>query len=61
MTWSLSSSLSLLLFVYSSANCYKRVMDETQAMQQKIEQQLGLNPDDKEVVVLYDGERDKVF
>ena len=46
---------------YSSANCYKRVMDETQAMQQKIEQQLGLNPDDKEVVVLYDGERDKVF
>lgn len=57
MTW----SLSLLLFFHSSANCYKRVMDETKTMQQKIEQQLGLNPDDKEVVVLYDGETDKVF
>lgn len=61
MTWSLSSSLLLLLFVYSSANCYKRVMDETRAMQERIEQQLGLDPDDKEVVVLYDSERDKVF
>ncbi|XP_055321630.1 39S ribosomal protein L32, mitochondrial [Sitodiplosis mosellana] len=40
-------------------NCYKRVMDETQQMQQIIEEKLGLNPDDKEVVVLYDGERDK--
>lgn len=36
-------------------------MDETQQMQKKIEEKLGLAPDEKEVVVLYDGERDKVF
>lgn len=43
------------------ANCYKRVMDETQEMQKKIEEKLGLNPVEKEVVVLYDGETDKVL
>lgn len=50
-----------LCFLYIPANCYKRVMDETQQMQKKIEEQIGLNPDEKEVVVLYDGERDKVY
>lgn len=34
-------------------------MEETKQMQEKIEQKIGLSPDDKEVVVLYDGERDK--
>lgn len=35
-------------------------MDETQQMQDKIANDLGLNPVDSEVVVLYDGEKDKV-
>lgn len=29
-------------------------------MQSKIEEKIGLNPADKEVVVLYDGEKDKM-
>lgn len=48
----------LLLF---TANCYKRVMEETKLMNEKIHDKLGLNPEDKEVVVLYDGEKDKVI
>lgn len=36
-------------------------MEETKEMQKKIEEKLGLNPVEKEVVVLYDGERDKVM
>lgn len=44
-----------------AAHCYKRVMDETKEMQDKITEKLGLKPDDQSVVVLYDGERDKVF
>lgn len=41
-----------------SANCYKRIREETKLMQQQIETELGLNPVDKDVVVLYDGEKD---
>lgn len=48
-------------FVFSTANCYNRVMQETKVMNDKIHDKLGLNPDDKEVVVLYDGEKDKVI
>lgn len=47
-------------YYFRLANCYKRVMDETKQMQEKITNQLGLDPVEKEVVVLYDGERDKV-
>lgn len=36
-------------------------MEETKEMQKKIVEKLALNPVEKEVVVLYDGERDKVF
>lgn len=36
-------------------------MSETKEMQDRIEEKIGLNPDDKSVVVLYDGERDKVI
>lgn len=36
-------------------------MNETKEMQTKIAEKLGLNPVESEVVVLYDGERDKVF
>lgn len=32
-------------------------MDETKMMQAKIEEKLGLNPVDKSVVVLYEGEK----
>lgn len=35
-------------------------MSETREMQKKIADKLGLNPVESEVVVLYDGERDKV-
>ncbi|XP_026482066.1 39S ribosomal protein L32, mitochondrial-like [Ctenocephalides felis] len=38
-------------------HCYDKVKIETQEMQDKIVNDLGLNPDDKEVVVLYDGEK----
>lgn len=36
-------------------------MSETREMQKKIAEKLGLNPVESEVVVLYDGERDKVI
>lgn len=36
-------------------------MEETKLMNDQIHDKLGLNPDDKEVVVLYDGEKDKVI
>lgn len=49
------------ILCYFAAHCYKRVMDETKQMQEKIIDKLGLSPDDKSVVVLYDGERDKVY
>uniref|UniRef100_A0AAG5DTR1 Large ribosomal subunit protein bL32m n=1 Tax=Anopheles atroparvus TaxID=41427 RepID=A0AAG5DTR1_ANOAO len=39
--------------------CYKKVRTETELMQEKIQQELGLDPVDKEVVVLYDREKDE--
>lgn len=39
------------------ATCYKKVIDETKAMQDAIQNELGLEPVEKEVVVLYDGEK----
>lgn len=41
------------------AGCYKKVKAETEAMQEAIQKELQLDPVDKEVVVLYDGERDR--
>lgn len=41
------------------ANCYKKVKEETEAMQEAIQAELKLDPVDKEVVVLYDGEKGK--
>ncbi|XP_058834867.1 large ribosomal subunit protein bL32m [Topomyia yanbarensis] len=38
--------------------CYKKIRQETELIQEKIQTQLGLDPVDKEVVVLYDRERD---
>ncbi|KAI4460031.1 39s ribosomal protein l32 mitochondrial [Holotrichia oblita] len=40
-------------------SCYKRVIDETKAMQDKIQEELKLSPVENEVVVLYDGEKDE--
>ncbi|CAH1710966.1 39S ribosomal protein L32, mitochondrial [Aphis gossypii] len=40
-------------------NCYKRVKDETTELQEVIEKELGLEPIEQEVVVLYKGERTK--
>lgn len=34
-------------------------MDETKAMQDKIQENLGLEPVEKEVVVIYNGEKDE--
>lgn len=38
-------------------HCYNKVREETKQMQEQIQQQLGLNPVEQDVVVLYDGER----
>uniref|UniRef100_A0A0K8TSF4 Large ribosomal subunit protein bL32m n=1 Tax=Tabanus bromius TaxID=304241 RepID=A0A0K8TSF4_TABBR len=40
-------------------HCYEEVRKETELMQEKIQEELGLNPVDKEVIVLYDGEKDQ--
>ncbi|CAH1118967.1 unnamed protein product [Phaedon cochleariae] len=37
--------------------CYKRVIEETKAMQEAIQSELKLEPVEKEVVVLYEGEK----
>lgn len=47
-------------YYFPTANCYKKVIEETKLMQEKIKNSLGLEPVDKEVVILYDGERNKV-
>ncbi|GJQ82017.1 mRpL32 [Trypoxylus dichotomus] len=40
-------------------SCYKQVIEETKAMQDKIQEELQLNPVENEVVILYDGEKDE--
>ncbi|CAK1598900.1 unnamed protein product [Parnassius mnemosyne] len=37
-------------------NCYNRVESETKEIQAKIQEKLGLNPIEKDVIVLYEGE-----
>lgn len=37
--------------------CYKRIMNETKEMRQAIKEKLGLQPIEKEVVVLYENEK----
>lgn len=39
------------------AHCYDKVRKETESIKDKIMAELQLKPDDKEVVVLYDGEK----
>ncbi|XP_055698434.1 39S ribosomal protein L32, mitochondrial [Phlebotomus papatasi] len=38
-------------------HCYSRVKAETEAMQEEIQKELGLQPIDKDVIVLYEGEK----
>ncbi|XP_075145310.1 mitochondrial ribosomal protein L32 [Haematobia irritans] len=38
-------------------HCYNKVREETKEMQDKIQEKLGLNPVEQDVVVLYEGER----
>uniref|UniRef100_A0A1A9WRP8 Large ribosomal subunit protein bL32m n=1 Tax=Glossina brevipalpis TaxID=37001 RepID=A0A1A9WRP8_9MUSC len=38
-------------------NCYNRAREETKLMQEKIQEELGLEPIEKDVIVLYEGER----
>ncbi|KAJ6635991.1 39S ribosomal protein L32, mitochondrial [Pseudolycoriella hygida] len=38
-------------------HCYDKVRKETELIQEKIQKELGLDPVDKEVIVLYDGEK----
>ncbi|KAH8268568.1 hypothetical protein KR026_009001 [Drosophila bipectinata] len=37
--------------------CYQKVLNETKLMQEKIQDELGLDPVEKEVIVLYEGEK----
>lgn len=41
------------------ACCYARVREETTAMQEEIQKQLGLSPVEEEVIVLYKGEKEE--
>nr|CAG4637491.1 EOG090X0IGM [Ceriodaphnia reticulata]SVE73301.1 EOG090X0IGM [Ceriodaphnia reticulata] len=38
-------------------NCYSKVKEETTVLQEKMIQELGLDPDDKEVAIVYQGEK----
>lgn len=40
-----------------TAHCYENVRTETEQMQAKIQAQLGLQPVEQEVIVLYEGEK----
>lgn len=40
-------------------HCYEQVIEETKAIQEKIQAELGLSPVEQDVVVLYDNERSK--
>lgn len=40
-------------------NCYQKIMKETKEMQTAITDQLGLNPVEKDVIVIYKGEKEE--
>lgn len=44
--------------MYFSGNCYEKVKLETREMQDAIQKELGLNPVEKNVIVLYEGEKE---
>lgn len=40
-------------------HCYDKVRQETELIQEKIQNELGLSPIEKDVIVLYDGEKNE--
>lgn len=46
----------MIVFYIFTENCYKRVEKETKLIKEKILENLGTKPIDKDVVVLYEGE-----
>lgn len=48
-----------MLFFVLLATCYKKVIEETTEMRETIQEKLQLDPVDKEVVVLYQGENEQ--
>lgn len=54
-----SDNICVFFSPFSTAHCYKKVLDETKDMQQKINAELGLNPIEQDVIVLYDGEKNE--
>lgn len=55
--WSYKLSDIFYRIISKSAHCYENVRLETKQMQNQIQKELGLSPVDKEVVVLYEGEK----
>nr|CAD7600717.1 unnamed protein product [Timema genevievae] len=45
-------------YLHIAAHCYDEVRKETEEMQTKIQEGLGLSPVEQEVVVLYEGEKE---
>lgn len=53
-------NINIIYIIFNiAAHCYDKVRQETKQMQDKIQQQLGLNPIEQEVVVLYEGEKNE--
>lgn len=51
-----------LFYFYFLAHCYEKVRKETEQIQEKIQEKLGLNPVEQEVIILYEGEKgEQVF
>jgi len=46
------------MYILIIGHCYEKIKIETKEMQNAIQKELGLNPVEKDVIVLYDGERD---
>lgn len=45
---------------FFKAHCYEIVKKETEEMQEAIQTELGLSPVEQDVVVLYEGEKEKM-
>lgn len=48
---------SIIMSLHFTAHCYEKIQAETKLISKQIINELGLDPIDKEVVVLYDGEK----
>jgi hypothetical protein len=52
------SNLRINMFFFS-ANCYSKVKAETTVLQEQMIQELGIKPVEKEVAILYQGEKNQ--